>query len=107
MAKSAKEIAEQAMTGFRAVETPQRDSRTIPDSDQVGSDLEKLKSVYAPDSAAAAPSPAGRRARPRTAATGKHTKMVVMEPRNPTDAATGRKVVLVREDEEDVSGFQG
>jgi hypothetical protein len=49
----------------------------------------------------------GRRARPSAAAKGKHTKMVVMEPKNPTDAARARKVVLVREDEEDVSGFQG
>ena len=108
MARSAKEIAEQAMQGWKAVEVPARDSSAAPpEADQVGKDIASLKRTYVGDSEPATERRKGSRAAARPESEAAHTKMVVMEPERPADAGTSRKVVLVREDEDEATGFQG
>ena len=110
MAHDAKKIAEAAMPGWRAVETPLRDSEAVPpEADQIGRGLDTLKTVYSKG-----PKPAGSTPRRRAAGANsseasqtRHTTMVVMEPEKQLDTETVRKVVLVDEETGEVEGFQG
>ena len=114
MANDARKIAEAAMPGWRAVETPLRDSQAVPpEADQIGRGLDTLKTVYSKGSKAADSTP-GRRPPGADSKPGgsedsktRHTTMVVMEPVKQLDTETVRKVVLVDEETGEVEGFQG
>ena len=114
MANDARKIAEAAMPGWRAVETPLRDSQTMqPEADQIGRGLDTLKTVYSKSSETAGSKPrrrpAGAGSKPEGSEVSqtRHTTMVVMERVNQVDAETVRKVVLVDEESGEVEGFQG
>lgn len=107
-----KDIAEQAMKGWRAVEELVEDSSPV-QADQVGKDIDALKKTYRAGAGTPLsdndPPPQGRSA--RATARGResqagHTTMVVMEPTNPpADTTPARKVVLVKDGK--ITGFQG
>jgi hypothetical protein len=112
MANDARKIAEAAMPGWRAVETPLRDSQAMqPEADQIGRGLDALKTVYSKSSETAGSKPrrrlAGAKPEGSEVSQTRHTTMVVMERVNQVDAEAVRKVVLVDEESGEVEGFQG
>jgi hypothetical protein len=112
MANDARKIAEAAMPGWRAVETPLRDSQAMqPEADQIGRGLDALKTVYSKSSETAGSKPrrrpAGAKPEGSEVSQTRHTTMVVMERVNQVDAEAVRKVVLVDEESGEVEGFPG
>ena len=111
MKKTAKELAEEAMPGWQAVDVPLRDAqRSVNEADQVGDNIDSLKQAYGKQ-VGVKPS-RGKRSALSADITrdASHTTMVVMQPKNLTDAGQ-TKIVLVQEKDKDengeVTGYQG
>lgn len=101
--KTPRQIAEEAMPGWKAIEQRPVDAPRNFGSDATGVDLEALRRRYLPDSAGRAFSLGADRA--AAAPTGDHSDFVVMAPKSNLDSPAARKTVLVRN--KTVIGSQG
>ena len=105
MPKNAKQVAEEAMPGWKAVEEQFAvDALTEHHVDAAGVDLERLKKKYFGDPAAGRDSTRGAAAR-RGPNDADQSELVIMERTDGRDASGGRKTVVVHG--EKIVGTQG
>jgi len=105
MPKNAKQVAEEAMPGWKAVEEQVSfDALADHHVDSAGVDLDRLKRKYFGESAAARDSTLGAAAR-RGPNDADQSELVIMEPADGRDASVGRKTVVVHG--EKIVGTQG
>lgn len=105
MPKNAKQVAEEAMPGWKAVEEPAAfDALVEHHIDSAGVDLDRLKRKYFGDTAAARDSTLGAAAR-RGPGDADRSELVIMERADGRDASGGRKTVVVHG--EKIVGTQG
>lgn len=105
MPKNAKQVAEEAMPGWKAVE-PEAEVDALAEHhvDAAGVDLDRLKRKYFGDTAAVRDSTLGAAAR-RGPGEAEQSELVIMERADGRDASGGRKTVVVHG--EKIVGTQG